>query len=478
MKPLFSWWRCEGKWKRSWLLALLLSNAGGLCTSGFGADGIGSPSVGELKALFAVVAEELPPKMVLAAEIEILEPPMDPEELERLIAEDVKYSMDAERRLAEKAGGTIPESDLESLREVIELDRRKRHSGKRRLRRKEWYSHSGKLYRNDWFDFLSLELHPEIETNIMSGRIPTHHSEISLSKPGVVSDSRFPEGSGISIDHGLQSASVHKAGSFKVDEPELWPVLSLEGELAFPLGVLLAEEGSIPEDPPFRDMIAGAKLDEKKLAQAAQGEVLGWKISAANESLDGQAATRISMVGQPRSMFTQILGALIEKTANVEIKEDLADAAAAEYSYWIGTKETSTEPRLLKAEKRVAGRFVLSSTREWDESTGLIRRWVKLKQDLKTGDETRTSYTFDEVNLNATYSDEDVFGYGQLDNFEFIDYDRRLVQFPEGSRIIELENSVETFPDWAKKTILFVIVLIPVLFIRKVLGLSQPKGGT
>lgn len=432
----------------------------------------------ELEALFEIVTRTLEEKMILAAEIEISEPAMEADELEELIARDIADARATERQLAEKAGGIVTQSDLDAIEVGVANDLRKRFSGKRRLRRKEWYSTFGALYRSDWFDYMVLDSYPSLQEKIVSGEIPTHLSEISFADSGLVADPRFPEGRGISIDHGIQSASVYKEGGGEVDEPELWPVLTLEGELAFPLGVLLAKEGSIPEDPTFRDMMVGARLDEDKLDQAIRGKVLGWKIVAENKTLDGQAVTKISMRGQPKSMFNQILRALVEKTSNVEIKEDLADAASAEYSYWIAAIGSPNGARLLRAEKRVPGKFLVSSTREWDKSTGLIGRWVKLRRDLKTGEETQLSYSFDEMDLNAAFSDDEVFGYGQLADFEFINYDNRLVQFPEGTKIIESGTSSNGSSDWVRKVILFTIVLIPVLFIRKVLGLSKPISST
>ncbi len=460
---------------RFWLAVLSIALADGCCIEGYAAKMERNATSSELKALFELVTRELPEKMVLAAEIEIREPPMAPDQLEAVIARDIQEAIEAERSLAKKAGGLISDSDLESLGESIDADLRKRFSGERKLRRREWYSRKGKLFRNDWLDYLSLDSDPILRTNILSGNIPTHLSEISLAVPGLVTDPRFPKGSGISINHGIQSASVHKGGDFTVDEPELWQVLSLRGELAFPIGVLLAEEDSIPQDPPFRDMLSGAKLDSSKLEQATEGDVLGWRIYSHDEVLGGRKVSRINMVGQPKSIFNQILGAMVENASNVEVKEELADAASAEYSYWIGSIGTSERPRLLKAEKKVPGKSQLVSTREWDETTKQISRWVKSNRNLKTGEDTRVSYHFQEMELAATFSEDEVFGYGQLSDLRYVDYDNRMIQFPEGVNIINSLPTGKGLSEWWKKLILFSLVLLPVLFIRKVLKLSVPS---
>ena len=428
-----------------------------------------NPNVSEINALFQVVTRELPNKMVLSAEIDIREPSMSAKELDALIVRDIAKAMAAERRNAKRAGGELVDGDLEGLRESIAKNLRRRFSGTRKLWRKEYYSRSGMLYRNDHYDFANLDTDSMLRSNILSGNIPSLFTEISLGDPAFQRDSRFPKGRSLSINHGIKSASVHKAEEFDVDEPKLWRVFSMEPELAFPVGVLLAEADSIPVETPFNDMILGARLDTEKLAQALEGEVMGWTISAREETIEGQLVSRVDIGGQANSLFSQILAAFVEKASNVEIEEELKNASLAEYSYWMDDLESY--PRLLRARKRVPGSLEITSHLERDKQTGSVTLWKNSKRDLKSDEATTVIYRFSEIDINADFSEEKVFGFGQLASLDFVDYGNRIVQHPEDVRILEPPGSSVSYSLWMRRLGLFSILLLPILLLRKRVGL-------
>ena len=423
------------------------------------------PTESEVRALFELATRPLPEKMLLTAEIEILEPPMQPDELERHISESIAENEADEKRKEKLAGGPIAESESDDFETFITNALTKRYSGKRKLWRKEWYSRSGELYRSDSYDFLDLELDPILRTNILSGSIPCLYSKISFARGGIEKDSRFPKGQSMSINHGIQSGSVHTAEGFSISEPELWPALSMNAELSFPIGVLLAKADTFPEEPPFRDMILGVELDEAKLNQALQGEVFGWRITARDDLIDDEQVSRIVLQSQANSFFNQILGALIENATNQKGKEDLSAVASAQFTYWIGKIAQPSGPRLLKVEKSVPGRRRLTATRQWDDSTGLLKSWSLSDQNLNNGEETNTTYHFKHVDLQASFSDEDVFGYGQLQPLQIVSYDKQVIQIPEGTRLIQgpPEKKVD-YKLVMAQLILYTVVLLPGIY--------------
>ena len=431
-----------------------------------------NPRADELTALFEIVTRELPMKMILGAEVHIREPKMGPKELEGLIARDLADAMADERKNAERAGGIVRESDLEELGESIAAGLKQRFSGERKLRRKEWYSRSGKLFRNDQFDYAHLDSYPDLKENIMSENIPTLFTKIGLRDSDFLKDTRYPRSRSLSINHGTQSGTVNIEGDFDVDEPEMWRALSMEAELAFPIGVLLVEGDSIPEDTPFNDMMVGARMDPKKLDQAMKGEVMGWKISARDEIRNGRALSRIEIIGQPGSLFGRILKAFVEKAGNKEIRQELEQASLAEYSYLIGG--VSAHPKLFQAEKRVPDRRETVSNREWDEETGLLKSWKSSERDLESNGTTVVTYTFTKMDLQADFSDDEIFGFGQLAKLDFLSLDNRIVQHPEGARIIEPTGRGDALSRWIVKALLFCFLLLPILFLRKRVGIG-PK---
>lgn len=453
---------------RLWITGLFLVLFSDVAT--FSEEAWRNPRADELTALFGIVTRELPVKMILAAEVHIREPKMASKELEELIALDVTDAMADERRNAERAGGIVRESELEELGESIEAGLKQRFSGERRLRRKEWYSRSGKLFRNDQFDYAHLDSYPELKENIVSENIPSLFTKIGLRDPDFQKDARYPNSRSMSINHGIQSGTVHREGDFDVDEPEMWRALSMEAELAFPIGVLLVAADSISEDTPFNDMMAGARMDPKKLDQAMKGAVMGWKISARDEIRNGRALSRIEMVGQPGSLFGRILGAFVEKAVNLEIRQELEHASLAEYSYLIG--DVAAHSKLLQAEKRVPDRRETVSNREWDEETGLLKSWRSIERDLESNQTTTVTYTFTQMDLEADFSDDEVFGFGQLAKLDFVSYGDRIVQHPEGVRIIEPTGQDGGNSRWIVKVLLFCFLLLPILFLRKRIGLS------
>ena len=437
----------------------------------FSAEVWRNPRADELTALFGIVTRELPVKMILAAEIGVREPKMASKQLEELISRDVADAIADERRNAERAEGIVRESDLKELGESIAAGLKQRFSGERKLRRKEWYSRSGKLFRNDQFDYASLDSYPELKEDIAAENIPTLFTKIGLRDSEFHRDTPYPQARSLSINHGIQSATVHREGDFDVDEPEMWRALSMEAELAFPIGVLLVAANSIPEDTPFNDMMTGARMDPRKLDQAMKGEVLGWKITARDELLNGRSLSRIEMVGQPGSLFGRILGAFVEKAANEEVRQELEQASAAEYSYLID--QEATHPRLLQAEKRVPGRRETISNREWDEETGLLKSWRSSERNLESHEITSVTYTFTNMDLQADFSDDVVFGFGQLAKLDLVSYGNRIVQHPEGARIIEPTGQGEAYSRWIVKALFFCFLLLPIFFLRKRVGSSS-----
>lgn len=432
------------------------------------AEAFRNPRQSELRALFELATRPLPEKMLLTAEIEILEPPMQPDELERQISESIAENEADEKRKEKLAGGPIAESESDDFETFITNALTKRYSGKRKLWRKEWYSRSGELYRSDSYDFLDLELDPILRTNILSGSIPCLYSKISFARGGIEKDSRFPKGRSISINHGIQSGSVNKEGGYSVSEPELWPALSMSAELSFPIGVLLAKADTFPEEPPFRDMILGVELDEAKLVQALQGEVFGWKITARDDLIGDDKVSMIVLKSQANSFLNQILGALIENATNQKGKEDLSAVASAEFTYWIGKIAQPSGPRLLKVEKSVPGRRRLTATRQWDDSTGQLKSWSLSDQNLNNGEETNTTYHFKHVDLQASFSDEDVFGYGQLKPLQIVSYDKEVILYPEGTRLIQASPEMKVdYKLIMAQLIPFVVLLLSIYIGRQ-----------
>ncbi|MDA7866867.1 hypothetical protein N9B57_02920 [Verrucomicrobia bacterium] len=436
----------------------------------FSAEPWRNPRADELTALFGIVTRELPVKMILAAEVHIREPKMASKELEELISRDVADAVADERKNAERAGGIVLESDLKELAESVAVGLKQRFSGERKLRGKEWYSRSGRLFRNDQFDYAHLDAYPELKENIMSENIPTLFTKIGLRDSDFQKDTRYPQSRSMSINHAIQSGTVHREGDFDVDEPEMWRALSMEAELAFPIGVLLVEADSIPEVTPFNDMMVGARMDPKKLDQAMKGEVMGWKISARDEMRNGRTLSRIEMVGQPGSLFGRILGAFVEKAGSREIRQELEHASLAEYSYLIG--DVAAHPKLFQAEKRVPDRHETVSNREWEEETGLLKSWRSSERDLESNGTTTVTYTFTKMDLQADFSDDEIFGFGQLEKLEFVSYGNRIVKHPEGARIIESTGQGDANSRWIVKVLLFCFLLLPILFLRKRVGLT------
>ena len=433
-----------------------------------------NPSDRELRALFEIATRPLPEKMLLAAKIEISEPPMEAGKLERLISESVDEAVADEKRRAKLAGGKVSQSDMDDLKTLITEDLRRRFAGKRRFWRKEWYAKSGKLYRTDSIDYLDLESDPILRTNIVSGKIPCAETKISFASGELARDTRFPNGHGITINHGIQSASVHSGPDFTVSEPELWPVLSMKAELAFPIGVLLAKADSIPEETPFRDMLLGAEVEQAKLEQAKRGEVMGWQVVAQDDVIGTTEVCRLTFKGQSESLFSKILDAMIDNSPNPEMQQALANASSAEFSYWIGHLDSPEGPKLYRAAKTTPGQQSLVVDRRWDGSTDRLTTWSFREQNLENDDETVTSYDFEEVDLKAEFSDEEIFGYGQLAHLDYVDYEQRIVQHPEGVRILDSPNRKARDTNWMGRVLLLAVIALPVFYIRK-LFVNSPE---
>ena len=435
-----------------------------------------TPTRAELEQLFDLATRKLPEKMLLESEINIQEPALPSDQLEKIIKDDIERALEHERKVLEAIGKSLPDSEIEDLKQGIRTYLSDRFSGKRHLLRREWYARSGKLYRIDRLDLASLVAESVIDSESPSERIDTGSSEIAINDPHFLRNEKHSNALGFAINHGIKSASVFVESEFQFDPPELWQAFSLEPELAFPITSLLMKADSNPIESPFRDSMAGIERNNENIQEAANGEALGWSFQAHDEYMNGSLSTRIRISGQPSSVFTKILMKMAEENTPKEIKHQLTDASSAVYTFWI-TKDPLPS-RLLRAEKAVPDGSRQVSIRQSFNRHEFPEVWTTKTFNSEKQLVGTKLVTFKNADLKPDFNETDVFGPGLLEDLEFVDVDGRLVQNKHNGTLVKLDNSESKYPfgQWTIRAIFFVFLLFPVYYLRGRFQIGNQPG--
>lgn len=255
----------------------------------------------------------------------------------------------------------------------------KSHNGQRTLHVQEWYS--GRLYRLDQTDEA---LVPEQYIREQPGVYWS--SFVNIDDP-----TRSPYRSYFA-NHQLHDVQLSKTALYAKND--LWRAAGLEGELSFPLLLILMDSKSLPKGRPFTDAELGAiKMDTSRAAQVLNGSN---PISRLETIAEGDR-TRFNLRG--RFISPVVPAGISDMEFSYEIRKGGQRPVCTEGSY---TNHTLHD--------------AFFSTREQFDVNGFPRVWKRtsLKPDSLP---KHVQVVFREVELGYTQNDEMVFSTAFPSNY-------------------------------------------------------------
>jgi hypothetical protein len=158
---------------------------------------------------------------------------------------------------------------------------------------------------------------------------------------------------------------------------------------------------------------------------------------------------------------------MAEGNAPRNVKQQLHDASAAVYSYWIS--RGTTPSRLFRAEKAIPQGIRKASIRHSFNDQEFPTVWTTeiYARDNRLIESKRV--TFKTADLTPSFDEMEVFGPKLIEDFEIVTLDGVRVQSKYQSTIVTFapSDSKRDFKQWATRFIFFFILILPLLFLRK-----------
>lgn len=317
-------------------------------------------SLDEIQTLFDL-ATVGPQRMRVVADITTYEPKWSEEQ----IAAEIKHQNELFPDLTQ-----LPEATQRERTNAIARS----HSGRRILHVQEWYS--GGHYRLDQTD----------EGMVSEQYLKTHpgiyrESYVNIDDPALSPYKSF------FVDHHLRDAQLSKSTLYAKND--LWRVLGLDREVAFPLLVALMDSKSGPQGRTATDAdLSMVKINPSKAELIHKGSHPIWRLEAIAVS-GKESLTRFILRGRTMS--------LIEPYEQSEM----------EFVYVVG--RVGQRPVCMEASlTNYTAHSSFISKREGFDAQGFPRVWKRTT--IKPGSPPeQLDVVIKEVELNPTFTDEDVF---------------------------------------------------------------------
>jgi hypothetical protein len=268
--------------------------------------------------------------------------------------------------------------DMKHLPEATQRERTnavmRSHSGTQVLHVQEWYSKN--YYRLD-----------QTEEGMVSEQYLKEHPGTYKYSFVNIDDPAFSPYRSFRIDYQLHDLQLSKTELYAKDD--LWRALGLDKEVILPLLVALADSKSWPQDRPATDAdLSALKLDLIREVRLRNGSNSFWHLAVDTEN--GQEnRTRFIMRGKAMSPIEP------NERSDMEFIYEVG---------WVGQRPVCVEASLTNFTTRAS----FFSSREDFDNQGFPHAWKRttIKPDSPP---KHIDVVFKEVDLNPTFTDEQVF---------------------------------------------------------------------